>query len=604
MRKFRPFLLLVVGFPFLAACWGGSEDLARSASEVPAENAETTKPTGSKDASQPCSDFQPGLKHVYWGDLHVHTSVSLDAYAFGTLAGPAEAYAFAKGGEADVFGRKVKLERPLDFAAVTDHAEWLDLMYICTKPEYAEDLYCENLRAQKKTSADGSRIFGDYVVPTITKAQPQLTPICEEDPGRCEKAAGDQWALSQMAANEANDPCNFTALIGYEWSATPSASHSHRNIIFASEHVTREAIDYIRYPKLTDLWDQLERQCRPEDGCDVVAIPHNTNMGDGKSFDIETATDAELMLRAKYERLVEIHQEKGNSECLAPYGEADNGDCDFELYVTASSRPKPRGEFDEADWERMRSTYVRSLLLRGIAAQAARPKNGNPLQLGIIGSTDTHSATPGLVEEEAWQGSVFGFGNFENSMARLDYNPGGIVGVWAAENTREAIFDALKRREVYGTSGPRMKVKFTATTEGADVTCQTPDLAASGIQMGGQFESAKTVPRFIVQVEADRTPLQRIEIIKGEFVEGEVRSSVLTVWTGDDASRSACAVWADPGYDPDAPAFWYARVLQQPTKRWSQIQCEAAGRCDDFPEAIGLIQERAWASPIWHLPTR
>lgn len=555
-------------------------------------------------AGRPCAYAEPGKKNLYWGDLHVHTAVSLDAYAFGTLGRPADAFAFAKGEAVDVFGQKVQLERPLDFTAVTDHAEWMDLMYICTDPERSEDLYCQNL-TQQKSATIGGQIFRDYVVPTITQAAPQVTPVCEEDPERCEVARGNQWVLSQAAANEANDPCNFTAFIGFEWSATPNFSHTHRNLIFTSDKVTKEAIDYIRFPKVSQLWDQLERQCRPEDGCDVVAIPHNTNMGDGVSFDVETETDAQLLQRAKYERLVEIHQDKGNSECLPPYGAEAGSDCDFELYLTSHSRAKPREDFSEEEWNNSRSSYVRSLLLRGLAAYQAQPELGNPLQLGIIGSTDTHLATPGFVDEAAWIGSIAGFGTLDGNMTRLEFNPGGIVGVWAEENTRASVFAALKRRETYGTSGPRIEVRFDAFTDGLDVTCADIETRkAAAIPMGGEFNGVAQAPRFVVRASPDREPLSAIEIIKGEYVDGDLLETVHPVWSASADSRSACVAWTDPAYDSNAPAFWYARVTQAPTKRWSQIQCEKAGRCAEFPGAEVMIQERAWASPIWNLPLK
>lgn len=600
MHRFRGIALAFFALPVLSSCWGGADEVSATGGAAPV--GEVVEAAGVEGGARPCDYFQPGQKQLYWGDLHVHTSVSLDAFAFGTIAGPAEAFAFAKGGEMDVLGKKVRLERPLDFVAVTDHAEWLDLMYICTNPENAADLYCQNLQAQKTSSAVGSKIFGEYVVPTITKERPQLTPICEENPARCSKAAGDQWALSQIAANEANQPCDFTALIGYEWSATPAFSHTHRNLIFASEHVTKEAIDYIRYPEVGQLWNQLERQCKPEEGCDVIAIPHNTNMGDGVSFDVETDAERDLQLRAKYERLVEIHQEKGNSECLPTFEGDFAGDCDFEVQLTDRSKPAQRADYDAEGWDKMRSTYVRGLLLRGLAAYGSRQDLPNPLQLGFVGSTDTHSATAGWVDEEAWQGSAFGFGEFETNMQRINYNPGGIVGVWAEQNTREAIFAALKRREVYGSSGPRIQVKFEASTTGAVLSCGASPSSGPDVTMGGEFKSAKNAPSFIVRARADKTPLESIEIIKGQYVGDDVEESVIRVWSREGDGSSACAVWTDEAYDAEAPAFWYARVIQEPTRRWSKVQCEGAGRCNEFPDADLMVRERAWASPIWHLP--
>ena len=588
----------------MTACWGGTAPpAAKDAGQEGALPQGRAEAAAEPETTVHCDSYESGEKHAFWGDLHVHTALSLDAYAFGTIAGPEEAFAFAKGGSIDLMGHSAQLERPLDFTAVTDHAEWLDLMYICTNPEHADDLYCQSLTQQKSSQRIGAQLFRDYVVPTLTGPEPKLTPICEEDPERCTVAAGNQWERVQKAANAANDPCNFTAFIGFEWSATPSFRHTHRNLVFASDNVTAQAIDYLRYPEVSQLWEQLERQCRPEDGCDVVAIPHNMNMGDGISFDVETESEANLLLRAKYERLAEIHQEKGASECLPAFGVNDEDDCNFEPYLTSHSQAKAREDFGREEWEKTRSTYVRSLLLRGLAAYQARPDLGNPLQLGVIGSTDNHEATPGFVDEAAWGGPGFALGNLDAMMTRVDFNPGGIVAVWAEENTREEVFAALKRREVYGTSGPRIELRFEAVAQGEALSCDMPGVPDSAVAMGGQFEEASAAPKFIVRAKADREDIDKIEIIKGTYADGDVEESVQPIWTRSESGREACAVWRDPSFDSDAPAFWYARVKEVPTKRWSQVKCEAAGRCDEFPQAVGNIQERAWASPIWYLPS-
>ncbi len=549
-----------------------------------------------------CDYYQTGQKHLYWGDLHVHTAYSLDAYAFGTLKTPAQAYAFARG-EAMTLqdGSTAQLDRPLDFAAVTDHAEWFDLLHICTDPENFEDPYCERLR-KDSSMENGSRLFADYVIPTITQEAPQATPICIADPAKCVAAKKSQWQRVQDQANAANDPCNFTAQIGYEWSYTKSFSHAHRNIIFANDNVTQDAIDYIRHPTLNDLWQQLEKQCRPEDDCEVLAIPHNTNMGDGSTFDVETETDRTLQLRNKYERLVEIHQEKGNSECLSPLKSDESGDCSFENYITNHSRPKAKDQFTDADWAKMRGTYVRNLLLRGLAAYADSGKaQVNPLQMGIIGSTDNHAGTPGHVNEAAWQGAVFGLGNLDRAMARRTFNPGGLVAVWAEENTRESIFAALKRREVYATSGPRISVRLTANTKGGKLSCIAEEHGGS-VSMGGDFNKALGAPTFKIHAQADQIPLQEIELIKGQYKNGKYEESVMTVWQRSNAGSDICQIWQDQNFQAEAPAFWYARIKQAPTPRWSANLCRKAGRCEEFPGADVMIQERAWTSPIWYLP--
>ena len=550
-----------------------------------------------------CDYHQVGQKHLYWGDLHVHTAYSLDAYAFGTLKTPAQAYAFARG-EAMTLqdGSTAQLDRPLDFAAVTDHAEWFDLLHICTDPQNFDDPYCERLR-KDSSMENGSSLFVDYVIPTITQEAPQATPICIADPAKCVNAKKSQWQRVQDQANAANDPCNFTAQIGYEWSYTKSFSHSHRNIIFANDKVTQDAIDYIRHPTLSDLWTQLEQQCRAEDGCEALAIPHNTNMGDGMTFDVEADDERTLQLRSKYERLVEIHQEKGNSECLSPLKTDESADCNFENYITNHSRPKAKLEFTDEQWTKMRGTYVRSLLMRGLASyQNSGKAQLNPLQMGIIGSTDNHAGTPGYVNEAAWQGAVFGLGDLDRTMARSAFNPGGLVAVWAEENTRESIFAALKRREVYATSGPRISVRLSANTQGENLSCATEKNSLATVSMGGDFNKALGAPTFKIHAQADQTPLQEMELIKGQYKNGKYEESVMTIWQRSSAGSDICQIWQDQNFEPEAPAFWYARIKETPTPRWSANLCQKAGRCEEFAGADVMIQERAWTSPIWYLP--
>ena len=534
-------------------------------------------------------------KQVYWGDLHVHSAYSLDAWGYGTINTPAEAYAFAKGGTLNVAEETaVRLDRPLDFMAVTDHAEWFDLLYICTDPGWSDDPYC-NIMTDKAGRLTGSAVFTEYVIPTITQANPEPTEICLKDQAACDTARQSQWRRIQEQTNAANSPCEFTALHGYEWSATPDYSHNHRNIIFRSNAVTQDPIDYLRYPNPLALWQALEKQCQSETGCEALAIPHNTNMGDGKSFDVETESDDVRLLRARYEKLVEIHQEKGSSECLYTFGSPDE-DCSFQTYLTLNSKPKQASEFTETEWQKMRSTYVRALLTRGLGVYS---ESGiNPLQIGIIGSTDNHAATGGFADEDQWLGSVFGIGDIDRAMTRLHWNPGGIVGVWAEENTRSAIFDALKAREVFATSGPRIQVKLEASAN--SLSCE---VNSGGITpMGGEMTKLADGPRFRVQALYDSTPLESIEVIKGELRNGQLREQTIGVWQKPSGDLDVCITWKDPDFDSKAPAFWYARVLEAPTLRWSAYHCRRENRCGDFPGAETTIQERAWSSPIWYLP--
>lgn len=551
-----------------------------------------------------CDNSKPGTQQVYWGDLHVHTAYSLDAYGYGTLQTPADAFRFAKGKRLDLPTGPVQLDRPLDFMAVTDHAEWLDLMFTCSEPGFSNHPTCKNLRT-KSTQATGGSIFQELVNPTITGPKPELTDICKEDPKACIAARDSQWARVQQQANAADDPCHFTAFVGFEWSATPGASHTHRNVIFENSQVTAYPIDYIRYPRASDLWNALVAQCRPEEGCDAIAIPHNMNMGDGLSFDVENADEQQLALRTRYERLVEVTQEKGTSECLPPHADRlTSKDCNFETYITSHSRTKPLTDFSEPEWEQMRGSYARGLLRRGVLMQA---KTGsNPLQVGFIGSTDTHTGLGGAVEEDQWQGSVFGIGNFQRNMSRLGFNPGGIVGVWAEQNTRESIFAALKRREVYATSGPRIGLRFHATMANSGLSCQGPGGKGErerSTPMGGMLLKGNRAPLFRIEATADRTPIARIEIVKGATRNGKFEETVETVWSNSTGGKHACVIWRDKTFESSQGVYWYPRVIEMPSPRWSSIQCRKQGRCADYPDADRTIEERAWGSPIWYAPS-
>lgn len=550
-----------------------------------AATAQVCEPNGSAD------------NQLLWGDLHVHTSYSLDANVYGTLATPEDAYRFAKGEplkRSD--GSVVRLERPLDFVAITEHAEWLDFTSLCDSDQASDFEDCNNLLANRSPGS-GSKLFGQYVVTSITGETPEPLDPCSEDPAMCESRALDRWQNIQKQTNAAYEPCEFTTLHGYEWSHTPDFRHAHRNIIFRNEAVTERAIDYIHYPTVGELWDALDRMCASESGCAALTIPHNTNMGDGISFETTGVSAKELSQRARYERLIEITQEKGTSECLAPYRnrETAEGDCDFELYLTRQSRPVTVEDYSAEEWRTMRATYARSLVGRGLAF----PGEAAPLRMGFIGSTDTHAATPGYVDEHVWSGSVLAGSGFEGAMLRKNWSAGGLVGVWAKENTRESIFDALHRREAYATSGPRIGLRFGADSEKSD-SCETHEWRP--IVTMGQVTEFKTPPTFAVQVQTDTAPIATVEMVKITRANGIVEEQVIPIWVESQASMTHCVSWQDANFDPAVPTLWYPRVRQQATPRWSAVQCAKAGRCDEFPDVNVDIQERAWGSPIWHLP--
>jgi uncharacterized protein DUF3604 len=554
-------------------------------------------------ATATCSNAVPGQKQLLWGDLHVHTAHSMDAWAFGATATPRDAYAFAKGQPLRLANGELKtIDRPLDFAAVTDHPETWDQMYTCTDPEYADTEHCNKLRDFHR-NRQSARIFFDYLIPMVSSQPPSLPEFCD-DTGNCEVARYNQWRRAQFAANEADEPCEFSALIGYEWTASPGGRHWHRNVIFRGDAVTPQAYDYVRFPEIHSLWQQLDQNCLEEDGCQVLTIPHNINWADGgPTFAVETETDQQWALRTRYERLAEIFQEKGASECLPERAQDLDEDCDFNLVHENAAKARLSGASSDSPaevWKQARSSYYRTLLGRGLLAYQSGTKRENPLMLGAIASTDTHFGTPGRVAEGDYsRGISTMFLTDEEQLASVGFNPGGLVAVWAEENTRAGVFDALHRREAYGTSGPRIKLKFGVASKNA---CSVQDLTLK-VPMGGTYETQPgEAPWFAVLAGKDDVPLAKIQIIKGEVKEGQLHEEVITVAAFDSGKSEACVVWQDSNFNGTTPAYWYARVLETETPRWSKRLCERNGLCEKFPEADQMVAERAWSSPVWHLP--
>jgi hypothetical protein len=596
---------------------------------------------------------------VLFGDLHVHTRLSFDAYAFEVRNGPEEAYRFARGEAVtlpplDAAGRgtrTVQLDRPLDFAAVTDHSEFLGEIEACTTP--GSDGYlsaaCTALRAGGN---NGVLQFG----PLLADPQPtRPVDVCGADGSACRGPAGSVWARVQAAAREADDrtsACRFTAFIGYEYTAATGFSTLHRNVIFANDQVP-EPVTYFEQPKPEQLWRELRATCLDApSGCDVLAIPHNPNESNGNLFHVEaegrsTEEQAEAArLRAGLEPLVEIYQHKAASECLNGLGAtlgAPDEQCAFEAprrdaIVDCADQPGAggvarRGCFAETD-------FVRGALLAGLAE--SERLGVNPFRLGILASTDTHNGTPGFVDEREFVGhrgtdddtAALRLGAGVLTAGGIEFSPGGLVAVWAEENSRPSIFAALRRREVYGTSGPRLTVRLFGGWALPDGLCGDPQLVdkadAAGVPMGGLLPPRPPggVPRFVVAAARDPgTPshpsvaLDRLQLIKGWRDQAGTHQKVLDVAltptpaTLDAAScipssggsDTLCAEVRDPDFDPNAHAFYYVRVLESPTCRWSALLCdslppaERPASCSD-PTVPRTIQERAWSSPIWYDP--
>jgi hypothetical protein len=477
---------------------------------------------------------------------------------------------------------------------------------------------------------------------TFDTADPRRYRFCGEAGRVCLDAALEPWREIQDAAERAYDrsaACRFTTFVGYEWSGDPDGNMIHRNVVFRNTVVPRLPATYIEERTAPRLWQRLRAECQDAGtGCDAIVIPHNANLSGGWLFE-PPADRAEASMRAGLEVLLEVTQHKGDSECRAGIGLTDE-DCGFETLDFARMRESamPWAESDPPPL-----SYAREILAEGLAHEQAL--GVNPFKVGLIGSTDTHLGTPGFVAEDQFVGHAAGIVTSRLEIPPLPddvrFNPGGLAVVWAEENSRDALFEALRRREAYSTTGPRITVRFFGGWDYADDTCARQDLAeigyAGGVPMGGDLARPPAPgarPRFIVSAAADPgvpefpgTPLERLQIVKlwhdGERsqqrvfdVEGE-RAGAATAPSDcavvPDGARQLCRVWEDPEFEPDRAAVYYARVLERPSCRWTEWACRRAAvdceqgaprgmeACCD-PGVPKTIRERATTSPIWYRP--
>lgn len=597
------------------------------------------------------------LRRPFFGDLHVHTALSFDAFGQGTLARPDDAYRYAQGEAIGIqpYGRdgrplrRIQIRRPLDFAAVTDHSELLGETQIC-QLEALEGYDSTVCRVMRRFPKLGYMLVNGLLYSDET---PERLSFCIDRGASCRDAARGPWQEIQEAAEAHYDrsaECRFTTFVGYEWSGMPGGDNIHRNVLFRNAVVQAAPTNYLDTPTQEGLWQALDAECLAAgNGCDALAIPHNSNVSGGRLFTITrpdgapiTAEDART--RARLERLVEVTQHKGDSECR-PGGPDEL--CDYEKLryprmmdmVTVRTPPQ----------ELPPRIYVREVLSEGLVQE--QRIGVNPFRFGLIGGSDTHFAAPGMVDEDTFVGHAAGTVDARFGVPaypdRPDFNPGGLGVLWAEENSRDALFEAMRRGEAYGTSGPRMTVRFFGGWDYTPQWCHEPDAAqraaqgyAQGVPMGGTLpdppaDAATRAPRFALWAQRDAdgapsTPLQRIQIVKGWLVAGEPREQVYDVagepGSGADVDLatctprgrgfdSLCSVWTDPEFDPSAPAFYYARVVENPSCRWNTWACNARGvdcarpesvpddlrQCCD-PEVPKTIQERAWTSPIWYSP--
>jgi hypothetical protein len=589
----------------------------------------------------------------FFGDTHLHTSFSMDAGAFGARLTPSDAYVFAKGNEITASsGQRAKLARPLDFLVVADHSDGMGFfpMILRGDPKVMADpqgrRWNEMIHSGKGAEA-AMEIITNFGKGTISKAIMTL-------PGT--PAYRGAWQETIKAAEAANDPGRFTAFIGYEWTSNTGGMNLHRNVIFRDDATKASQVEPYTTIKPfgsdnpVDLWKWMAA-FEEKTGGDVLAIAHNGNLSNGQMFPFVEAFGKKIdqeyaKSRAMWERLYEVTQTKGDGEAH-PFLSPNDEFADFETWDKGNLDISAVKSKDMLEFE-----YARSALKLGLKLE--KQLGANPYKFGMVGSSDAHTGLSAL-EEENFFGKVVPmepnpermFGTFmnnpKNGLKIMDWEvcSAGYAAVWARENTRESLFDAMERRETYATTGPRMIVRFFGgwDFEPGDAHSRLPATVgyAKGVPMGADLVDAATgkSPTFLVGALKDPigANLDRIQIIKGWLdAQGEAHEKVYDVVWGDADKRQPGAdgkvpmvgstvdvkdatwtntigdpelitVWKDPDFDSKQRAFYYARVLEIPTPRWTAYDAKRFG-VEPLPGTRMTLQERAYTSPIWYTPDK
>jgi len=582
---------------------------------------------------------------VYWGDTHVHTNLSLDARAFGVLIGPEEAYRLARGDEVTAsHGQKLQLSRPLDWLVVSDHSDSMGTMNEIVKgnPKLLTDPKVKDWHIRINEGGDKGLLVAMEIIDDITKGN---IPGVMKD----KEFAQTIWDQYLKTAEEYNDPGQFTTIIGYEWTSTPDGNNLHRNVLYrdgvnlASQMIPFTA-DESENPE--DLWAWLQSY-EDKTGGKVLALAHNGNLSNGIMFpvDVNPATGQPLdgnyaNKRIRWEPLYEVTQIKGDGEThplLSPNDEF----ADYENW----DRGNLNLSVDKTD-DMLQYEYAREALKNGLKLE--QTLGTHPYKFGMIGSTDSHTALS-TAEEDNFFGKHSGLEpnaeRAEHLVAQFgdakvmgwEQVASGYAAVWATENTRAALFDAMARREVYATTGPRMTVRFFGGWDFVpeDSSSRLPAKVgySKGVPMGGDLTNAPKgkAPTFLVAASKDPYSgnLERIQIVKGWLdgkgktqekiydvvwagdrklgADGKLPSVGNTVdvknatWTNDIGAPELVTVWKDPDFDPKQRAFYYTRVIEIPTPRWTAYDAKRFGV--KMPDEVPMTtQERAYTSPIWYTP--
>ncbi|MDE0909773.1 MAG: DUF3604 domain-containing protein [Myxococcota bacterium] len=594
-------------------------------------------------------------KQLLWGDTHLHTNNSFDAYLNRNMsASPDVAYRYAKGLPViHPFHRaRVQIETPLDFLVVADHAEYLGAIRTINESGIPKDdldlvdaakaMYVDYWIQGVVENDDGFAAFASLLPKQSSVEEAAARGLDSSIPG-AKLMARNVWNEAIQTADEHNDPGNFTTLIGWEWSSIPGGANLHRVVFTSADAELAAKFEPFssatsQYPE--DLWAWLETTSK-EIGAEFVAIPHNSNISKGYMFDNKSLrgvpfTPESAALRAKWEPVVEATQIKGDSE-THPAVSPNDPFADFETYSHYIQQDPPPYDPKAAD-------YIRSALLRGLAIEERI--GFNPYRFGLIGSTDSHTGLASAEEPNFWgkfpRDSIpenkRGISITKNGPNGWSMSASGLAAVWAEDNSREAILAAFKRREVYATTGPRIGVRVYAgwdLTE-ADLAPGSIDEVAGdrGVPVGGELPAAPEggAPRFLIQVTKDPKSgnLDRVQVVKGWIdASGKTHERIFDVAAEDGRGRDAngafiavgntvdpdrftytntigssalSTVFEDPDFDATRNAFYYIRVLEIPTPRHSVGDALALGEDPRTIKRGWFIQERAYTSPIWYRP--